>query len=83
MITKPCRIWRLGAIFPASLPLSQAPDMMPEMVSKKNQKNCVWRQAQVLAQKRGRPSTYRNMPLNGTPLASASSRKRGLAPSCQ
>ena len=83
MMTKPWRICCLGAIFPASRPLSQAPDMMPEMVSTKNQKNCVGCSCRWSPRKAGADNTYRNMPLKGTPLASASSKKRGLEPSCQ
>ncbi|MNY63263.1 hypothetical protein D3C86_2001960 [compost metagenome] len=41
MITKPWRIWRFGGMRPASRPLSQAPVMMPEMISRNSQKNSV------------------------------------------
>ena len=83
MMTKPWRICFLGAIFPASRPLSQAPDMMPLMVNMNNQKNSVGSRCRCSLKKVGADITYKNMPLNGTPLASASSKKRGLEPSCQ
>ncbi len=83
MIRKPCRIWRRGAIFPAKRPLTQAPPMMPAIVSRKNQKNCVGARPRWSPRKAGADNTYRNMPLNGTPLARASRKKRGLEPNCQ
>ena len=76
MTTNPWRICRRGAIRPASRPLAQAPPMIPAMLQQKNQKNCVGASWSTLPRKAGADSTYRNMPLNGTPLASASSRKR-------
>ena len=82
MMTNPWRIWRLGGMRPASLPLSHAPPMIPEMVSTKNQKNCVGASDRCSPRNAGADSTYRNMPLKGTPLASASSTKRALVPSC-
>ncbi len=57
--------------------------MMPAIVSMKNQKNWSGASPRCSPRKTGADSTYRNMPLNGMPLASASSRKRGLEPSCQ
>ena len=83
MMTKPKRICRFGAILPASLPLSQAPDMMPLMMMMKNQKNSVGSRPRWSPKNAGAAITYKNTPLNGTPLAKASSKKRGLEPSCQ
>ena len=57
--------------------------MMPAMVSMKNQKNWVGARPRSSPRNTGADSTYRNMPLNGMPLASASIRKRGFEPSCQ
>ena len=82
MMTKPRRIWCLGLMRPASRPDSQAPGMMPEMLMQKNQKNCVGCSFRISPSHTGALSTYRNMPLKGMPLASASIRKRGLPPIC-
>ena len=38
---KPWRIWRFGAMRPHQAAVIRAPPMMPEMVTRKNQKNCV------------------------------------------
>ena len=68
---------------PARRPEKNAPPMMPAMVSAKNQKNSPGAECRCSPRKTGADSTYRNMPLNGMPLASASNRKRGLLPSSQ
>ena len=81
--TKPWRTWCRGGMRPASRPLTQAPAMMPVMVSRKNQKNCVGPRPRWWPRNSGAASTYRNMPLNGTPLAKASSTKRGSESSCE
>ncbi len=83
MITKPWRIWRLRSMRPASRPDSQAPPMMPPMVRQKNHANCVGPSRRCSPSNTGADSTYRNMPLNGMPLASASVMKRALDASCQ
>ena len=83
MMTKPSRICRLGVRFPATRPLTQAPAMMPLIITRKNQKNCCGSKCRCSPKNTGALSTYKNTPLNGTPLASASSKKRGSAPSCQ
>ena len=44
----------------------------------KNQKNCVGCSFRISPSQTGALSTYRNMPLKGMPLASASIRKRGF-----
>jgi len=64
-------------------PLVQAPAMMPEIVNAKNQKNCDGASCKWSPRKAGADSTYENMPLKGTPLATANNKKRGLEPSCQ
>ncbi len=78
MIRKPRRICLRGAILPASRPLSQAPPMIPPMLNRKKMKYCVGARPRCSPRKTGAASTYRNMPLNGMPLASANSRKRRL-----
>ncbi|MNW16221.1 hypothetical protein D3C71_2149990 [compost metagenome] len=55
--------------------------MMPDIVSTKNQKNCVGASERCSPKNAGADSTYRNIPLNGTPLASANNTNRGLEPS--
>ena len=82
-IKKPSRIWRLGVNLPALRPLSQAPIMMPLMVKINSQKNCVGASASNSPRKAGADNTYKNMPLKGTPLASAKRKKRGSEPSFQ
>ena len=64
-------------------PLSQAPIMMPAMVSKNSQKKSGGASCKCSPRNAGADSTYKNMPLKGMPLASASSKNRGLEPSCQ
>ena len=83
MTSRPWRIWCRGVMRPASRPDTQAPAMMPPMVSVKNQKNCVGASCRCSPRKTGADSTYMNMPLNGMPLASTRARKRGLRASCQ
>ena len=83
MTTKPCRICCLGASLPAMRPLSQAPAMMPAILSTKNQKYWVGSKLRISPRKAGAESTYKNMPLKGTPLARASNKNRGSRPSCQ
>jgi hypothetical protein len=48
----------------------------------KNQKNCVGASCRCRPRKAGALSTYRNMPLNGMPLASTSARNRALDTIC-
>ena len=82
MMTKPRRIWCLGLMRPASRPDSQAPSMMPDTLMQKNQKNCVGCSCRMSPSHTGALSTYRNMPLKGMPLASASIMKCGLRIIC-
>jgi hypothetical protein len=56
--------------------------MMPAIVQQKNQKNWVGARPSTSPRKAGADSTYRNMPLNGTPLASASATKLRWPSSC-
>jgi hypothetical protein len=53
--------------------------MMPPMLDRKNQKNCVGASPRWVPSHSGADSTYRNMPLNGTPLASTSSQEARVA----
>ena len=73
----------MGLIVPASRPLHQAPAMMPLTLSTKNHQNCVGASCRCSPSQTGAASTYKNMPLNGIPLASDSAMNRGLDPSCQ
>ena len=52
--------------------------MMPPTDRPKNQTNWVGPSPSSVPNHSGADSTYRNMPLKGTPLASTSSMKRGL-----
>ena len=54
--------------------------MIPEIVKMKNQKNCLGSNDSKFPKNAGAESTYKNMPLNGTPLAKASRMKRPLEP---
>ena len=80
MITNPWRICRLGAMRPARRPLSQAPHDSRNRQNEEPEKLGGF-EFQMFAKNAGADSTYRNMPLNGTPLASASKRNLGLEPS--
>ena len=61
----------------------RAPAMMPAMVTRKNQKNCPGDRCRWSPRNTGADRTYRNMPLKGMPLASASIMKRPLEPISQ
>jgi hypothetical protein len=82
MTRNPRRICRCGGSLPASRPDQPAPAMIPPMVAMKNQKNCVGPRCRCSPRNTGADSTYKNMPLKGTPEAKASAMNTGLPAIC-